>query len=282
MAKVSEITEPYFSHDISARQDKSIIFLIEEMGFEGYGLFWAVVEFMHRNKLNVGEERLVVGKDNADKVLRILNDFKLFRIEDGEYISDRIQNNISKQEEKSKKAKVAANTKWILSALKKAHIDVFGKEPVLNDDEVKVFLNYSNKIPNLKDKLPDLLYTTQRLKFENKPDFVGSVNWLLKQTNLTQMLNGGFGEIRSWQKHKEWLENKEQQKDLTEIEQEEIFDINTINSQIDAIELIMEHSLCSEAHNTIIVTPPYNNLIEKFDLSKKELTKIKKERLANA
>ncbi len=282
MAKVSEITEPYFSHDISARQDKSIIFLIEEMGFEGYGLFWAVVEFMHRNKLNVGEERLVVGKDNADKVLRILNDFKLFRIEDGEYISDRIQNNISKQEEKSKKAKVAANTKWILSALKKAHIDVFGKEPVLNDDEVKVFLNYSNKIPNLKDKLPDLLYTTQRLKFENKPDFVGSVNWLLKQTNLTQMLNGGFGEIRSWQKHKEWLENKEQQKDLTEIEQEEIFDINTINSQIDAIELIMEHSLYSEAHNTIIVTPPYNNLIEKFDLSKKELTKIKKERLANA
>lgn len=252
------------------------------MGFEGYGLFWAVVEFMHRNKLNVGEERLVVGKDNADKVLRILNDFKLFRIEDGEYISDRIQNNISKQEEKSKKAKVAANTKWILSALKKAHIDVFGKEPVLNDDEVKVFLNYSNKIPNLKDKLPDLLYTTQRLKFENKPDFVGSVNWLLKQTNLTQMLNGGFGEIRSWQKHKEWLENKEQQKDLTEIEQEEIFDINTINSQIDAIELIMEHSLYSEAHNTIIVTPPYNNLIEKFDLSKKELTKIKKERLANA
>lgn len=282
MAKVSEITEPYFSHDISARQDKSIIFLIEEMGFEGYGLFWAVVEFMHRNKLNVGEERLVVGKDNADKVLRILNDFKLFRIEDGEYISDRIQNNISKQEEKSKKAKVAANTKWILSALKKAHIDVFGKEPVLNDDEVKVFLNYSNKIPNLKDKLPDLLYTTQRLKFENKPDFVGSVNWLLKQTNLTQMLNGGFGEIRSWQKHKEWLENKEQQKDLTEIEQEEIFDINTINSQIDAIELIMEHSLYSEAHSTIIVTPPYNNLIEKFDLSKKELTKIKKERLANA
>ena len=282
MAKVSEITEPYFSHDISARQDKSIIFLIEEMGFEGYGLFWAVVEFMHRNKLNVGEERLVVGKDNADKVLRILNDFKLFRIEDGEYISDRIQNNISKQEEKSKKAKVAANTKWILSALKKAHIDVFGKEPVLNDDEVKVFLNYSNKIPNLKDKLPDLLYTTQRLKFENKPDFVGSVNWLLKQTNLTQMLNGGFGEIRSWQKHKEWLENKEQQKDLTEIEQEEIFDINTINSQIDAIELIMEHSLYSEAHNTIIVTPPYNNLIEKFDLSKKELTKIKKQRLANA
>ena len=282
MAKVSEITEPYFSHDISARQDKSIIFLIEEMGFEGYGLFWAVVEFMHRNKLNVGEERLVVGKDNADKVLRILNDFKLFRIEDGEYISDRIQNNISKQEEKSKKAKVAANTKWILSALKKAHIDVFGKEPVLNDDEVKVFLNYSNKIPNLKDKLPDLLYTTQRLKFENKPDFVGSVNWLLKQTNLTQMLNGGFGEIRSWQKHKEWLENKEQQKDLTEIEQEEIFDINTINSQIDAIELIMEHSLYSEANNTIIVTPPYNSLIEKFDLSKKELTKIKKERLANA
>lgn len=274
MAKVSEITEPYFSHDISARQDKSIIFLIEEMGFEGYGLFWAVVEFMHRNKLNVGEERLVVGKDNADKVLRILNDFKLFRIEDGEYISDRIQNNISKQEEKSKKAKVAANTKWILSALKKAHIDVFGKEPVLNDDEVKVFLNYSNKIPNLKDKLPDLLYTTQRLKFENKPDFVGSVNWLLKQGNLTQMLNGGFGELKNWQAHKNWLMRQEC-KGI-----EFTFDIDAVSSKAEAEELVLTHSNFDAKKNRFIVDPEYTGLIGKFDLSKEKLREMKIERIS--
>ncbi len=109
MTKVSEIVEPYFSHDIASRQDRDIILLLDEMGYEGYGLFWAVVEFMHRNKLRVGEERLIAGKDYAEKVTHILNDFELFRIEDGEYISDRILRNINKQTEKSKKASAAIN-----------------------------------------------------------------------------------------------------------------------------------------------------------------------------
>ena len=42
-AKTSSITEPYFSHDLFSREDKQIKLLIEEMGFEGYGLFWAIV-----------------------------------------------------------------------------------------------------------------------------------------------------------------------------------------------------------------------------------------------
>lgn len=271
MAKVSEIIEPYFSHDVSSRQDRSIILLLDEMGYEGYGLFWAVVEFMHRNKLRVGEERLIAGKDYAEKVHRVLNDFELFRIENDEYISDRILRNISKQEEKSKKASAAATAKWAMSALKSAHIEVFGIEPVLNDDEVKTFLNYTNKIPNLKDRLCDFLYTTQKLKFENKPDFKGSINWLLKDTHLTQMLHGGFGDIKSWQAHKEFLakKEKEQVKGLMD------FDIDTVDSKVVAEELVLTHSEFNPARNQFIVEPEYAGLIDKFELSKKDLRKKK-------
>lgn len=276
MAKVSEIVEPYFSHDIASRQDRDIILLLDEMGYEGYGLFWAIVEFLHRNKLRVGEERLIAGKDYAQKVEHILNNFELFRIEDGEYISDRILRNISKQTEKSKKASAAAITKWAMSALKSAHIEVFGQEPILNDDEVKKFLNYSNRIPDLKDRLCDLLYTTQKLKFDNKPDFVGSINWLLKDTHLTQMLNGGFGEIRSWQKHKEWLAQKEQPRGLTN------FDIDSVGSVVDAKELILSHSKYDKKTNQFIVESDYAGLIDKFELSRKELRKEIQERIKDA
>jgi len=276
MAKVSEIIEPYFSHDISSRQDRSIILLIDEMGYEGYGLFWAVVEFMHRNKLRVGEERLVAGKDYADKIHQILNEFELFRISDGEYISDRILENISKQKEKSKKASAGAYAKHALSALKKAHIEVFGIEPVLNDEETKVFLNYSNKITNLKDRLPDLLYTTQKLKFENKPDFKGSINWLLKQGNLTQMLNGGFGTIKSWQAHKEQLAKKEKSKQGIQA----AFDIDTVDSRAKAEDLVLTHSNFDTTTNKFIVEPEYTGLISKFDLSKDMLRKKKIERIS--
>lgn len=277
MAKVSEIVEPYFSHDISSRQDKSIILLLDDMGYEGYGLFWAIVEFMHRNSLSVGEERLVVGKEYAEKVYRILNEFKLFRVENDEYISDRIQNNINKQKEKSNKAKVAANVKWMLSSLKKAHIDIFGIEPVLNDDEVKIFLNYANKIPNLKDKLPDLLYTTQKLKFENKPDFVGSINWLLKGGNLTQMLNGGFGDLKSWQAHKDSFAKKEGEQESVSTD----FDIDTVSSKAEAEELVLTYSTFDTVKNQFIVEKKYSGLISKFDLSKKELREKKIKRIGN-
>lgn len=269
MAKVSEIIEPYFSHDVSSRQDRSIILLLDEMGYEGYGLFWAVVEFMHRNKLRVGEERLIAGKDYAEKVHQVLNDFELFRIENEEYISDRILRNISKQEEKSKKASAGAYAKHALSALKKAHIEVFGVEPVLDDDEVKKFLNYTNKIPNLKDRLCDFLYTTQELKFENKPDFKGSINWLLKDTHLTQMLHGGFGNIKSWQAHKDNLIKKEQMKGLTD------FDIDTVDSKAVAEELVLTHSNYDAKTDKFIVEASYKGLINKFDLSKKDLRKKK-------
>lgn len=280
MAKVSEIVEPYFSHDVSSRQDRSIILLLDEMGYEGYGLFWAVVEFMHRNKLRVGEERLIAGKEYAEKITKILNDFELFRIENGEYISDRILRNINKQTEKSKKASAAAAAKWAMSSLKSAHIEVFGIEPILNDDEIKIFLDYTNKIPNLKDRLCDILYTTQKLKFENKPDFKGSINWLLRDTHLTQMLNGGFGDLKNWQAHKDYLAKKEQENNQPRGLGDDDFDINTVSSKTDAIELVLSHSSYFKAQKKFIVNPQYSGLIEKFDLSKTELRKMKLERMS--
>ena len=65
MPKELEIIQPFFPHDYNAQGDKQISILIEDMGYEGYGLYWAIVEFMHRNDLEVGEERLIAGKANA-------------------------------------------------------------------------------------------------------------------------------------------------------------------------------------------------------------------------
>ena len=49
----------YFSHDANARQDEKILMLRAEHGWEGYGIFWALVEMMfessdtklHHNKI---------------------------------------------------------------------------------------------------------------------------------------------------------------------------------------------------------------------------------------
>ena len=111
MTKTSPATEPFFSHDISTRTNKSIKKLINSLGYEGYGLFWAIVEFMHKNELMVGEENLVVDDNYTEKITHILNDYDFFRIENGCYISDRILRNIDKQEQKNKQNKTKQQPK---------------------------------------------------------------------------------------------------------------------------------------------------------------------------
>ena len=68
MTKVSKLKNPWFQHDLFPLGDKKIIKLIDIMGNEGYGLFWRIVEFMHKNELNAGEENLIAGKENAAKI----------------------------------------------------------------------------------------------------------------------------------------------------------------------------------------------------------------------
>lgn len=269
MVKTSSITEPYFSHDIYPQADKKIVLLIDEMGYEGYGLYWKIVEFMHRNKLNIGEERLVAGREFQDKVSRILNDFYLFRKEDGEYISDRILRNISKQEEEFEKKSKAANTRWVLGTLKKSYIEIFGKEPVLEDKEIQALMKYVNKIDGFKDKLPDILFTTKLLKFDNNPNFNPCINWLLAENHLGKLLNGEYGKLKSWSKHKEALKKAELTKEHEELQERDI-NLDLFDSKIKAIEFIADKN-----SNLKFINPAHKELMKKFDISIKELQAYK-------
>lgn len=278
MAKVSEITAPYFSHDMYPQKDKSIVMLMDELGYEGYGLYWRIVEFMHQNELCVGEERLIAGKDYVEKVKSILNNFDLFRIEDNRYISDRILRNLAEQKEKMESKSKAAKARWGLSSLKKIYIEIFGKAPVLSDEEIETYLKLTDKIEDFKTKLPDILFTVKKLKFENKPNFDPSINWLLANKNLPKLLNGEFGPLLSWEKHKKELEQKKksaEQKEQSELQQEQenqklIAQIDSICNKIDAIEFIVNRN-----SDLNFINPAHKSLMQKFDITKKELENYK-------
>lgn len=278
MAKVSEITAPYFSHDMYPQKDKSIVMLMDELGYEGYGLYWRIVEFMHQNELCVGEERLIAGKDYVEKVKSILNNFDLFRIEDNRYISDRILRNLAEQKEKMESKSKAAKARWGLSSLKKIYIEIFGKAPVLSDEEIETYLKLTDKIEDFKTKLPDILFTVKKLKFENNPNFDPSINWLLANKNLPKLLNGEFGPLLSWGKHKKELEQKKksaEQKEQSELQQEQenqklIAQIDSICNKIDAIEFIVNRN-----SDLNFINPAHKSLMQKFDITKKELENYK-------
>lgn len=294
MPKTTEYSELYFQHDLNARTDEKIVKMFFEfrksrnnftedeakklLPFASYGVYWAVVEYMHKNSLEVADIEMLADELRVDSsfLKSILTEFKLFRQEDGVFINDRIIRNIERQEEKANKNKKSANIRWLLSAYTKAYKDEFGISPVLDDDEKKKLIEYSNKIEDFKTLLPDILYTLHSIKFDNDINYKPTSNWLLKGNNLAQILNGQWGKL----KHKKTPSElrAEKQKDSTKEEEEQsetVQKANSICNKVDALELIAKHSKVYQGR--LMVLPTLTELKKKFDITDKELKEYLKE-----
>ena len=106
----------YFNHDSNARNDIRIIKLRAKLGYEGYGIFWALLEvlFNEENKLCVNDyNALSFGLQCKSDVLKsVVEDFELFVIEDNCFYSKRLNSHIEEINNKSIKAKESASKRW--------------------------------------------------------------------------------------------------------------------------------------------------------------------------
>ena len=130
-------------------------------------------------------------------------------------------------------------------------------------------MKYANKIDDFKNKLPDILFTTKLLKFENNPNFNPCINWLLTENHLGKMLNGEYGKLKSWSKHKEALKKAELSKEQEELQENDI-NLDLFNTKIGAIEFIATNN-----QNLKFINPAHKELMKKFDISIKELQPYK-------
>lgn len=51
----------YFSHDANARKDEKVLCLLVEHGYEGYGIYWALIEMMFENQDTAISRKLLKG-----------------------------------------------------------------------------------------------------------------------------------------------------------------------------------------------------------------------------
>lgn len=305
MPKVSEITRPYFSHDDDARGDdkiKRLYFSFRKFAKEmtkeelesfvpigAYGIFWSILEYMHRNNFKRHDIELLADDLRIDEkfIKVILEDFDLFELDDDCYVSQRMVDDINKVAEKAEKKSNAASKRWSLSYLKKYYEEIFGTTPVLGDSEVEIYLKFYNKIEDFKEKLPDILYTLKGLKFKDLPDFNPDINWLLKDNHLPSLLNGEHGKLKSWQAHKNKIKQEqiaaEKIRKGLEVEQDELDktiaaeeeEINSICNKIDAIKLIAKN-VRGCVSGRFILLPRHKTLMEKFDITMSEVKEYRK------
>ena len=113
----------YFSHDANAQDDHKCMKLIDQLGMEGYGIFWALVERLRNEndyKLPVSVCSIYAKRwgTSKEKVDAVVNNYGLFTVYEDYFFSERL---IRSMDYKSEKGKKAAAVRWKNASAMQVH-----------------------------------------------------------------------------------------------------------------------------------------------------------------
>jgi len=109
----------YFSHDYTAKSDEKIKNLIYEFGYEGYGIYWSLIEelYQNANALQTNYKRIAFDmRVDENTIKSIIENFDLFVVENGFFGSLSVQRRLDMRNEKSNKARESAQKRWTKDA----------------------------------------------------------------------------------------------------------------------------------------------------------------------
>jgi hypothetical protein len=104
----------YFSHDSNSQDDPKCMILIDQLGMEGYGIFWALIEKL-RNETDYRLPIALTGSyakrwgTSKEKVETVIKNYELFTVDDTHFFSERLCRSMQK---KTESARNAANLRW--------------------------------------------------------------------------------------------------------------------------------------------------------------------------
>lgn len=285
-----KIIQPFIKHDNNASQDGKILKMCNEfrklsktmdrselesfVSIGAYGAFWRILEFLKSNTLSVNDIDVLADNIRLDEkfIKMIFDNFGLFTVIDGNYVSERLLRDNKRQEEKGAKASESASTRWVMSIFKKSYEEIFDKTPVIDSEEIDKLKSYNNTIPEFKKVLPDIVYTLKFIKFDDKINMKPLCNWLLTGNNLARVYNGEFGKLRHKKTPSEIAQEKKKAEEEKLKEQAEEINIESFRTKERAIEYIVSHT-----KDIKFLTPIDGQLIDRYNITNKELKQAIKE-----
>ena len=106
----------YFQHDYNARNDPKLQDVLIELGVEGIGIYWCIIEQLYEQggtlPLRYCKSIAFALHVDCNVVERLVNDYGLFK-NDGENMwSESVLNRLNRRTEVSEKRKLAALARW--------------------------------------------------------------------------------------------------------------------------------------------------------------------------
>ena len=88
--------DQYIPHEVSMRNTTEVMNLIEHEGMAGYGIYWALMEYLRTQDEYVGDLRVLKSlarqlKTSINRLLRILKSYELFEVTDYAFRSRKLE-----------------------------------------------------------------------------------------------------------------------------------------------------------------------------------------------
>jgi uncharacterized protein YdaU (DUF1376 family) len=164
----------YFPHDINSHDDEKILRLIQDLKWEGYGLFWGIIERLHGagGWLKDDCEGIAYAmRTDAEIIRKVIHDYHLFMFKDGHLSSKRVLKNIKMIIEKSAKASDSAKKRWYANAMRPQCDGNAIKESKVKERKEHI----ETVSPNVEKRpLTDLQKVVKGWKFLNEVPLEGS------------------------------------------------------------------------------------------------------------
>jgi len=148
----------YFSHDYTARSDEKIKNLIYDFGYEGYGIYWSLIEelYQNANALRTNYKRIAFDmRVDENTIKSIIENFDLFIVENEFFGSLSVQRRLDMRIDKSSKARESAQKRWSkdANALPTQSEGNAIKESKVNENKRKRFIKPT--IEDIKKEFPN-------------------------------------------------------------------------------------------------------------------------------
>jgi len=190
----------YFSHDYNARNDTKILYMRNELGMEGYGIYWYLIESLADAGGILPLKILPVLAKQMDatlvKVEGVVNNYELFQVVENQFVSERLLKHLELRETLSEQGKKGALKRWGNGvAIGEANSHPNAKErkgKEIKEKEIKV-INNKGKYYKKEDfnEVPEYIIFSiiQRYKLTNDKTITEKQvtdSWIVfKEQNLT-------------------------------------------------------------------------------------------------
>jgi hypothetical protein len=143
----------YFSHDSNAQDDPKCMILIDQLGMEGYGIFWALIERLRNEKdytlpINLANAFAKRWQTSKEKVEAVIKNYGLFVVENDIFYSERLRYSMI---EKSEKARISVSCRKDRTTVQRPY----------NDRTTTDLQKVTNKVKESKGKKSKINNTIQ-------------------------------------------------------------------------------------------------------------------------